>query len=320
MARGISWPLVPMLAKLAPAVPSDDDRWGFEVKWDGIRILARVEDGAVQLMTRNRIDASGRYPELSALGDALGGRSAVLDGEVVAFDAAGRATFEALQQRPHTADESAGSRGVTYILFDILALDGRSLLATPYRERRGILEGLAVDGPHWRTPLATIGGGDALFATTREQGLEGIVAKRLDSTYEPGRRPGTWLKVKHQRRQEFVIGGWVPGAGKRSGTIGALVLGYYDDGDLVSAGKVGTGFTDALLAELLERLAPLERETSPFTRGATPPHARFVEPRLVGEVEFTEWTSRTGQLRHPSFKGLRLDKAPHEVVREDDGA
>lgn len=319
MARGIPWPLVPMLAKLAPAPPQDDERWSFEVKWDGIRILTRVQDGSVQLMTRNLIDATARYPELSGLGDALPARSAVFDGEIVGFDSAGRATFEALQQRPRARrDGSVPASNLAYILFDILELDGRSLLSTPYEERRGILENLALDGAYWQTPPATTGGGGALLAISREQGLEGIIAKRVDSGYEPGRRPGTWLKVKNQRRQEFVIGGWVPGAGKRSGTIGALVIGYHDDGELVSAGKVGTGFTEALLAELNERLTPLARETSPFTRGVIPPHARFVEPRLVGEVEFTEWTSKSGQLRHPSFKGLRFDKEPHEVIREDE--
>ena len=312
---GITWPLVPMLARPASSLPADDDRWAFEIKWDGIRLLARIEDGAVQLMTRNLIDATARFPDLSALPPALRDRSVVLDGELVAFDGAGRATFEALQQRVGPA--SGQRSNIAYIVFDVLALDGRSLLPLPYEERRRVLDDLAVEGDSWRTSPRCVGGGDALLAQSRAQCLEGIIGKRLDSPYEPGKRPGTWIKIKNQRRQEFVIAGWVPGAGKRAGKIGALLIGTFEDGELVSAGKVGTGFTDALLAELAERLAPLARATSPFARGSVPPGARFVDPRLVGEVEFTEWTSKTGQLRHPSFKGLRTDKAPQDVVRED---
>jgi bifunctional non-homologous end joining protein LigD len=146
--------------------------------------------------------------------------------------------------------------------------------------------------------------------------MEGVVAKRLDGRYEPGKRTGTWLKIKNQQRQEFVIGGWVPGAGKRAGKIGALVIGYWDRDNFVSAGKVGTGFTEAHLRELSELLAPLASEVSSFASGAVPRDTNFVEPRLVCEVEFTEWTSRTSQLRHPSFKGLRTDKAASDVVRE----
>ncbi len=290
-----------MLAKLATAVPADEERWGFEVKWDGIRLLAKVESGRLQVMTRNLIDATPRFPAIEALSAVFSDRDVVLDGEIVGFDQAGRATFEALQQRS---------------VFDVLALDGRSLIDVPYIERRGVLESLALEDEHWRTPPYSSGGGHELLATTREQRLEGIVAKRLDSRYEPGKRSGTWIKLKHQQRQEFVIGGWVAGAGKRAGTIGALVIGYWDNGEFVSAGKVGTGFTDATLEELTVLLAPLARPTSPFTRGDLPRHVQFVEPQLVCEVEFTEWTSRTAQLRHPSFKGLRTDKAASEVVRE----
>jgi bifunctional non-homologous end joining protein LigD len=155
-----------------------------------------------------------------------------------------------------------------------------------------------------------------MLATSIEHGFEGLIAKRLDSPYEPGKRPGTWLKLKNQRRQEFVIGGWVPGEGKRSGKVGALVVSYYDDGRFISAGKVGTGFSERRLAELRTMLDPLARDTSPFDGGVVPKETQFVEPALVCEVEFTEWTSASGQLRHPSFKGLRTDKSPREVVRE----
>jgi bifunctional non-homologous end joining protein LigD len=302
-----------MLATLAPSVPANDDQWAFEMKWDGIRLLARIHDGRVQLMTRNRIDATPRYPELAALGRAAAGQSLILDGEVVGFDEAGRHTFEALQQRGAL---ERGARRVAFMVFDVLALGGRSLLSAPYTERRAALEALALDGPHWHTPPYSRGGGAAMLQTSRDQEMEGVIAKRLDSRYEPGRRTGAWLKIKNQQRQEFVIGGWVPGAGKREGKIGALVIGYWDGEDFVSAGKVGTGFTEMRLGELAELLGPLARDSSPFGAGVVPRNTKFVEPRLVCEVEFTEWTSRTGQLRHPSFKGLRTDKASREVVRE----
>jgi bifunctional non-homologous end joining protein LigD len=319
-ALGIDWPLVPMVAKLVAAVPDDEARWAFEVKWDGIRLLARIDHGKFMVISRNLIDVTPRYPDLAGLGSALAKRSAVLDGELVAFDPSGRATFEALQQRMDSESRKPAATGagvgIAYMVFDVLALDGRSLLRAPYVERRAVLEGLALDGPHWHVPSASFGAGRELLLTTRERGLEGIVGKRLDSSYDPGKRTGTWVKVKNQQRQEFVIGGWMPGAGKRSGKVGALVLGYWDGDDFVCAGKVGTGFTDAMLERLSALLRPLARSTSPFMRGSVPREAQFVEPLLVGEIEFMEWTSHSGQLRHPSFKGLRTDKDPRDVVRE----
>jgi bifunctional non-homologous end joining protein LigD len=205
---------------------------------------------------------------------------------------------------------------VAYIVFDLLYLDGHSLLSAPYEERRATLAGLQLDGPHWQTPPHSVGGGREMLALSREQGLEGVIAKRLGAPYEPGKRSGAWLKIKNQQRQEFVIGGWVPGAGSRAGKVGALVIGYREGNELVSAGKVGTGFTAAMLRDLEERLRPLARATSPFTSGVVPREAHHVEPRLVCEVEFSEWTSASRQLRHPSFKGLRPDKSPDEVFRE----
>lgn len=309
-----------MLAKPARLLPPNDDAWSFEMKWDGIRLVARV-DGSVQLMTRNLIDATARYPELAGLAAAIGKRGLILDGEVVGFDSDGRHGFEALQQRlGFEGGKRVAARGgvvVAYMIFDVLSVDGRSLLDAPYLERRAQLEALELDGTHWHTPPFSPGGGELMLQTSREQRMEGIVAKRLDSRYEPGKRGDAWLKLKNQQRQEFVIGGWVEGEGKRSGTIGALILGYYAGDRFLSAGKVGTGFTDAGLRELHARLQPLERDTPAFTDGALPRAAHFVEPRIVCEVEFTEWTSRTGQLRHPSFKGLRSDKVAREVVRED---
>jgi bifunctional non-homologous end joining protein LigD len=312
-----------MLAKPSESLPKDDGRWAFEMKWDGIRLVARV-DGGLTLMTRNRIDATGRYPELGALASQLGGHAVLLDGELVAFDDAGRPSFEALQQRMglEGGRRVASRRDVpiAYAVFDLLYLDGELLMPLPYTERRSRLAALALEGPHWMTTPYSVGGGEQMLATSLEHGFEGLVAKRVDSSYEPGKRPDNWLKVKNQRRQEFVIGGWVPGEGKRSGKIGALVIGYYADDRLVSAGKVGTGFTERRLQELAEMLAPLAHDKNPFAGGTVPKGTRFVKPRVVCEVEFTEWTTSSGQLRHPSFKGLRTDKAPTEVVREDRNA
>jgi bifunctional non-homologous end joining protein LigD len=312
--------VVPMLAKLAP-LPSNDDDYAFEVKWDGVRVILYSEGGRVRMESRNLLDVTPRYPELHAIGPALAPHAAVLDGEVVAFNASGVPSFQRLQARMHLADRSGVRRAMTttpvvYMIFDVLHLDGRSTMGLPYTERRQVLEDLALDGPAWQTPSYEIGNGWALLEGTRAQGLEGLVAKRLDSVYVPGKRPGTWLKIKSKRSQELVIGGWVPGEGRRSGTIGALLIGYYDGDDLVFAGKVGTGFTDATLRMLQDRLEPLHTDTPPFTRGrAFPRDAHYVEPRLVAEVEFTEWTD-ANTLRHPSFKGLRDDKDPREVLRE----
>jgi bifunctional non-homologous end joining protein LigD len=208
---------------------------------------------------------------------------------------------------------------VTYVIFDLLYLDGHSLLEKPYEERRRALDALGLGGPSWQVPAFQRAEGRAFLDASRKQGLEGIVAKRLDSTYQPGRRSRDWLKVKNVRRQEVVIGGWVPGQGRRAGELGALLVGYYeDDGGearLRYAGKVGTGFDAAALRLLAERLEPLRANRSPFTGRRPQKDAVFVEPRLVCEVEFSEWTS-SGTLRHPSYQGLRDDKPATDVVRE----
>ncbi len=251
-------------------------------------------------------------------------REAVLDGEIVAFDDQGRPSFERLQRRMHVTSASsirrlAASTPVVYAAFDLLYLDGHSLMEQPYTARRRALEALRPEdaSPGWRIPAAHPGQGGRLLEATRLQGLEGIVAKRLDSRYEGGRRTGTWLKIKHTRRQELVIGGWLPGEGRRAQRIGALLMGYYEDGAFRYAGRVGTGFTDQTLAELAERLEPLRRPTSPFTGAPKlPRNAVYVEPCLVAEIEIREWT-RERIMRAPSFKGLREDKAPRDVVLED---
>ena len=312
--------LVPMLARPAAALPADGARYGFEFKWDGIRVLMHVEGGRMRLHSRSLEDVTRRYPELRALAEATGGRQMLLDGEIIALDAAGRPSFEVLQGRIGlTADadirRATAQVPVFYMVFDVVHLDGRDLMPLPYRERRAVLEGLKLAGAHWQTPPGQVGDGADMLAASRDAGLEGVVAKRLDSGYEPGRRTGAWLKVKNHLRQELVIAGWLPGQGRRSGRLGALLTGYHENGVLRYAGKVGTGFSDAWLDRLDALLGPLRREASPFADEGPPAGSIFVEPRLVGEFEFTEWT-RSGQMRHPAFKGLRTDRAAAEVVRE----
>ncbi|MBI5105898.1 MAG: DNA ligase D [Solirubrobacterales bacterium] len=316
--------VVPMLAR-AGELPPDPERWAFEVKWDGVRAICFSEPGRMRFVTRNLNDVTARYPELSKLNRALSMHRAVLDGEIVAFDAEGRPSFGALQGRMHLTREAqvrrlAKEAPVSYVIFDLLWLDGHSLVHHPYEERRARLGELGLDGERWMTPEHVVGQGEALQAATLEQGLEGIMAKRLDSPYEPGRRSGCWVKVKNTRRQELVIGGWLPmrtHPPRRRERIGALLLGVRDeDGSLRFAGRVGTGFTEAELDRLADLLGPLEQDASPFDAGPKPPKgAIFACPKLVAEVEFVEWT-RDGVLRAPSYKGLREDKPAELVIRE----
>jgi bifunctional non-homologous end joining protein LigD len=310
----------PMMAVLASDIPAAEESYGFEFKWDGIRAVTFWDRRALRLQTRNRKDATGRYPELQPLSEALNRRRAILDGEVVALDELGRPSFERLQQRMGLTAEAEIRRlmpevPVAYMIFDLIYLEDALLIGEPYTGRRERLEALQLSGPYWQTPPHQVGQGRAMLQASRDNGLEGVIAKRLDSRYEPGRRSGAWLKVKNRLRQELVIAGWVDGEGRRKGLPGALLVGYYDGGQLVYAGKVGTGFTETTLAKLATMLRGVERSSSPFDRGRPPSDAHFVEPRLVAEVEFSEWT-RAGDLRAPSFKGLREDKDPRDVIRE----
>jgi len=310
----------PMMAKVGTRLPTPDSDWGFEFKWDGIRAIAYVEGGRVQLVSRSGETITPRYPEVHAMGRAVGSREVILDGEVVALDEKGRPSFEEIQQRMGLTSESVVRRKmkvvpVTYMIFDLVWLDGHSLLNQPYAERRRQLDRLKLSGASWQTPPSEKGGGQAMLEASAKAGLEGVMAKKLDSPYEPGRRSAAWVKIKNRNGQELVIGGWMEGEGKRAGQPGALLVGYYEDGKFVYAGKVGTGFTDAMLDKLRSLMKPLEVKTSPFDVGVPPKGAHFLKPRLVAEFEFVEWT-RSGQLRAPSFKGLRADKPAREVVRE----
>ena len=314
--------MVPMLASPSRGLPpgSEGDGWAHELKWDGVRALAYVHDGGLRLESRNLNDITPRYPELHGLASARPGHALVLDGEVVAFDDQGRPSFSLLQTRMHVVGERkvaalVGVAPLAYLIFDVLHVDGTSTRDLPWIERRRILEGLELQGPAWQTPKAHIGSGQAVLAASKAGGLEGVVAKRTSSTYVPGKRSKDWLKIKNTCRQEVVIGGWLPGGGNRTGRIGALLAGVHDDAGLRFAGKVGTGFTDAELTRLGALFAGLARPDSPFVDKVPYREARFLEPSLVAEIEFTEWT-HNGTLRHPSYKGLRDDKPAAAVVRE----
>jgi len=314
--------LAPMLATPGE-LPKKDSDWAFEMKWDGVRAIARIDGGRITLMSRNDKDMTVSYPELRPLGESVGTTQLLLDGEIVTFDEKGRPSFGKLQQRMHVANATAARRlaqtdPAVLLIFDLLHLDGRSLLDVPYRDRRELLTSLDLAGPSWQTPPAFDGAGAAAFAASRDQGLEGVVAKRLDSRYVPGRRSPDWVKVKNFRTQEVVVGGWTLGKGRRADTIGALLLGIPEPAGLQYVGQVGTGFTEQTLADLHARLTRLARKSSPFSPDvprADCRDANWVTPKLVGEVVFSEWTS-DGRLRHPSWRGLRPDKAASDVVRE----
>src|SRR5215218_10101292 len=312
--------IAPMKARTG-SLPPDDGAWGYEVKWDGIRAVMFIDHGHMALLGRNFSDFTLRYPELRELARTLGAFRIVLDGEVVALDEEGRPSFERLQSRMHLASDSAVRRRMrdipaTYVIFDLLYLDGHTTMPLSYEERRELLERLELEGPAWRTPAYHRGEGRALLAATKELGIEGIVAKKLDCPYQPGARASHWIKVKNVHTQDVVIGGWTPGEGGRTASLGSLAVGVMDDDDLVYAGKVGTGFTEQSLALVKRELEPLRRDASPFGRRQPPKGTVFVEPRLVAHVEFREWTA-SGTLRAPSFKGLRPDISPQECVRDE---
>ena len=309
-------PLLPSLAPMLAStgvLPPDDGRWAVEVKWDGVRALAAVQHGRLTLRSRNGNDITAAYPELVSPPC-----TALLDGEIVALGPDGNPDFGLLQSRMHVRGPSAElvrAVPVSYLVFDVLHVGDRSLLSCPYDERRAVLA--ALDLPFQLSPFFTEDTA-AVAAATKEQRLEGVVAKRRDSRYEPGRRSDCWVKVKHVRRQSAVVGGWKPGDGGRAGQLGSLLLGVQTDAGLAYAGHVGSGFTAATLRQVGERLAVLRRADPPFATEVPLEHARpavWVEPVLVVDVDVTGWT-REGRLRHPSYKGMRDDLDPALVVRE----
>jgi len=316
----------PMLA-IAGELPADDAAWAYEMKWDGLRAIAIISAGTATLFSRNGRDVTATYPELAGLAGVAGAHDVVLDGEIVAFGGGTWPSFEALQQRMNVTAAAqvrrlAGEIPVTYLAFDLLSADSEPLVGQRYRQRRDRLDELTVDGPCWQTPPAFIGvAGTDVQAVSRQHGLEGIMAKRIASRYEAGRRSASWRKIKNVQRQEFVVGGWKPGEGARSDMIGSLMVGVYGPHGLTFAGHVGTGFTQQTLRALTARLGPLRRPTSPFGSTVPPEQARgavWIEPEVVIEAEFALWTS-AGRLRAASFRGFRDDKDPADVVREPFG-
>jgi bifunctional non-homologous end joining protein LigD len=318
---GAAVELRPMLAVATP-LPSGEG-WAFEFKWDGVRAIVHVDEDRVRALSRNDRDVSASYPELSRLIGAARGRRLVLDGEIVALDKSGRPDFGLLQQRMHVQRPSPDllrQTPVRFFAFDLLVEDGQPLTRLPYVERRDRLEALdlarppTIDVP----PSFRDVSGEDLMEVAKAQGLEGVVAKRLSSRYLPGRRSADWVKAPIWQTVEAVVGGWQPGEGRRETTIGSLLLGVYDEGELTYIGHVGTGFNESALRQLRLALAPLERVESPFSNEVPrllARKARWVEPSLVGEVVFRAWT-RDGRIRHSTWRGLRPDRDPLEVHAE----
>lgn len=313
----------PMLA-VPGSLPQDEAHWAFEIKWDGVRTILFVEGGRVRAQSRNDLDVTAAFPELADVGKFLGMTTCVLDGEVVALGEDGRPSFARLQHRMHVANQREAKRRsaadpVSFVAFDLLYIDGKLIMDDTYDERRTRLESLHLAGETFTTTEAFRGvsGRDILDAATAN-GLEGVVAKRRDSPYRPGRRGPDWVKVKSFRTQEVVIGGWTEGQGERDGSLGALLLGIPRDDGLRYVGKVGTGFSERARQDLLEDLASLSVNTSPFSSplpARETSGAHFVRPVLVGEVAYGEWTPAQ-RLRHPTWRGLRPDKKPEQVVQE----
>ena len=314
-----------MKAKLVEKPPASGD-WIYELKFDGIRLIAIKDQQKVSLLSRNQNDLSARFPEIVDVVRNFPAEECVVDGEVVALDEQGRSSFQLLQAR-----EMEGRKSPVYFYaFDLLQLDGKSLVSLPLEARKNVLENLcaSADDPRIRYSGAIDGNANQLLKEVQRRGLEGIIGKLRDSLYEAGRRSGAWVKLKCVNEQEFVIGGYTPPQGARK-YFGAVLVGYYKNRDLVFAGKAGTGFTTKSLAALHKKFRAEERAECPFVDlpskqngqwvlGITPSMMKkihWINPKFVAEIKFAEWT-RDGKLRAPVFMGLRDDKKPGEVVRE----
>jgi bifunctional non-homologous end joining protein LigD len=291
----LRFPVEPMSATLGSLPPeSDDENWAYEVKWDGYRTIAFVDAGALRLQSRRLIDVTTKYTEIGGLPGSVNARTAVLDGEVVCFDETGRPSFEALQR--HTTQ-------AVFHIFDVLSIDGTDTIGLPYEQRRELVAGVVEPAANWLVPAHRIGDGAALVAATIERGLEGVMAKRLGSTYQVGKRTPNWRKIKNRRRVELTIGGFTAGGGNRAGSFGALLVGQPGADGLHFAGGVGTGFTQRTLEMLRTRLLALRTDVCPFD--PPPPReyrrdATWVLPELTATVELTEFTN-DGLVRQASF-------------------
>jgi len=314
----------PMKAKLAEA-PATSDEWATEIKWDGVRAIAFCEADGLRLQGRRLNDITGLFPEIAPLADVPEAAGTILDGELVAFDEHGIPDFQRIQKRLKRPSRSSGEKparsyAATFVIFDILKADGRDVRDLPYCERRALLEARHLHGRSWQTPDYLVADIESTLEATAEQGLEGLVVKRLDSSYHGGKAGRDWLKLKNRYRQEFVVGGWLEGKGARADGIGSLLLGYWahqqGHGEhLRFASRVGSGFSEGDLKVIQDELHGFERQTSPFVDMPEIPGAHFVNPLRVVEVEFSEWTHDM-RLRHPVFIGMRRDKDPGEVRRE----
>ncbi|HEY7463477.1 MAG TPA: DNA ligase D [Candidatus Limnocylindria bacterium] len=321
----------PMLATLAEGAFDDED-WLFEVKWDGYRVEAVVSDGMARIWTRNRVDAATYFPDLAGPAGWIDARDAIVDGEMVAFDEQGRPSFGRLQERtglralematrradpdaPRLTREERERIPLAYMVFDLLHLDGKSLLDVPLEDRKRLLR-LRLR-PHHLVRYAShvMGDGREFTAAAAEKGLEGVVAKQRRSAYQSGRRSRDWLKLKLRREQEVVVVGWLPGQGTHK-DLGSLIVAVHDDGTFVHAGQVGSGINARMRRELLAAMEPIRRDDAPLRRTPRLPQARWVEPRIVVRVEFADWT-RDNLLRQAAFKGLEVDRDPEKVVREE---
>jgi bifunctional non-homologous end joining protein LigD len=317
LSAGFPARVAPMLAVPATELPEPEPGWAAEFKWDGVRAVAYLSAGRLRLLSRGSRDMTRAYPELAGLAHQAGAREMVLDGEIAAF-AAGRPSFAALQRRMHVAAPSPrllAAVPATYLVFDIMQLNGESLISEPYARRRDILEAQHLTSEQVHIPPSFRGGGEAVLAVSIRDGLEGVVVKRLDSPYRPGRRSPDWLKIKNRRLLDVAVGGISPGRGHRAGQIGSLLVGIPGPGGLAYAGRVGTGFTQPELRRLEQLFAPLRRDRPPFAAPVPPaPDVTWVEPRVVIEVSYAELTP-DGILRAASYQGLAaLSDGPGAVT------
>ncbi len=296
--------------------------WAAEFKWDGVRAICYWDGATWRMRSRNDLPIEHRYPELHALPRQLGRRPAVLDGEIIAADEKGTPSFPLLQRRMLLEGEKritrlAGEIPVSYVLFDLLYLDDRDTTALPWSERREELESLNLRSPHWSISPAKVDAANEMLDVAREQRLEGLIFKRVDSPYEAGRRTKTWLKWKIVTRQEFVIGGWVPEGGTNVRRVGSIMIGYYDDAAkrLTFVGSIGSGFDSKWHEKLAPALRSLEQPSNPFSVDPRKAGQRFVKPQLVAEIEYRRWPIGA-DVQQGAFKGLREDKLASDVIDE----